>query len=202
MLLNLLFQADQLLLRRFSADAALRAGLELTAADPLVGAYRATQLFCFLPYQLVISVSIVLFPMLARAHRDADGVALARYVRQGVRLALIGAGLIVSVTCTFAVTCPVTFTFGVNGLHCVLLMTPFASTENAWLLKPAPPDSLALPVNAPINPQDMIPAPRLVAIAYGFIWVMLFGYVWSVRSRLTRVEREIDAVSRRVPERK
>jgi stage V sporulation protein B len=98
-LLNLLFQADQLLLRRFSADAALRAGLDPTAADPLVGAYRATQLFCFLPYQLVISVSIVLFPMLARAHRDADAVALARYVRQGVRLALITAGLIVSVTC-------------------------------------------------------------------------------------------------------
>ncbi|HEU4580111.1 MAG TPA: lipid II flippase MurJ [Polyangiaceae bacterium] len=98
-LLNLLFQADQLLLRRFSADAALRAGLDPTAADPLVGAYRATQLFCFLPYQLVISVSIVLFPMLARAHRDADAAALARYVRQGVRLALIAAGLIVSVTC-------------------------------------------------------------------------------------------------------
>jgi stage V sporulation protein B len=98
-LLNLLFQADQLLLRRFSADAALRAGLDPTAADPLVGAYRATQLFCFLPYQLVISVSIVLFPMLARAHRDADAVALARYVRQGVRLALIAAGLVVSVTC-------------------------------------------------------------------------------------------------------
>jgi stage V sporulation protein B len=77
----------------------LRAGLEPTAADPLVGAYRATQLFCFLPYQLVISVSIVLFPLLARAHRDGDAAALARYVRQGVRLALITAGLIVSVTC-------------------------------------------------------------------------------------------------------
>jgi stage V sporulation protein B len=101
-LLNLLFQADQLLLRRFSADAALRAGLEATAADPLVGAYRATQLFCFLPYQLVISVSIVLFPMLARAHRDGDRAALARYVQQGMRLALIAAGLIVSVTCGLA----------------------------------------------------------------------------------------------------
>jgi stage V sporulation protein B len=101
-LLNLLFQADQLLLRRFSADAAVRAGLEATAADPLVGAYRATQLFCFLPYQLVISVSIVLFPMLARAHRDGDRAALAHYVRQGMRLALIAGGLIVSVTCGLA----------------------------------------------------------------------------------------------------
>ena len=54
---------------------------------------------------------------------------------------------------------------------------------------------------APAN-QETIPAARLVGIAYGFIWVVLFGYVWSVRSRLSRVEREMEAVSRRVPERK
>jgi stage V sporulation protein B len=97
-LLNLLFQADQLLLRRFSADAAVSMGLEPTAADPLVGAYRATQLFCFLPYQLVTTVSIVLFPMLARAHHSGDRAAVGRYVRQGMRLSLIAAGAIVSVT--------------------------------------------------------------------------------------------------------
>jgi CcmD family protein len=50
----------------------------------------------------------------------------------------------------------------------------------------------------PTGAQETIPAPRLVAIAYGFIWVVLFGYVWSVRSRLTRVEREMESVSRRV----
>ena len=67
--------------------------------------------------------------------------------------------------------------------------------------KPAAQDEF-VPVNAPMNPQDTIPAPRLVAIAYGFIWVVLFGYVWSVRSRLSTVEREIETVSRRLPERK
>jgi len=51
----------------------------------------------------------------------------------------------------------------------------------------------------PQGAQETIPAQRLVGIAYGFIWVVLFGYVWSVRSRLSRVEREIEAVSRRVP---
>ena len=55
-----------------------------------------------------------------------------------------------------------------------------------------------VPVQSPINPEDAMPAPRLVAIAYGFIWVVLFGYLWSVRSRLARVEREIAVVSRRV----
>jgi stage V sporulation protein B len=98
-LLNLLFQADQLLLRRFTAQAALAAGLGATDADRLVGAYRAMQLFCFLPYQLVLSISIVLFPVLARAHRAGDRATVARYVRQALRLALLLAGLVVSVTC-------------------------------------------------------------------------------------------------------
>ena len=68
--------------------------------------------------------------------------------------------------------------------------------------KPAAGPDEFVPVNEPLNPQDTIPAPRLVAIAYGFIWVVLFGYVWSVRSRLSTVEREIETVSRRLPERK
>lgn len=97
-LLNLLFQADLTLLRAFAADAATRAGLPLQAADPLVGAYRATQLFCFLPYQLLLSVTFILFPMLATAHKDGDRVAIARYVRTGMRLSLLIAGLMVSVT--------------------------------------------------------------------------------------------------------
>jgi stage V sporulation protein B len=100
-LLNLLFQADQLLLRRLAADAALAAGLDGAAADRLVGAYRAIQLFCFLPYQLVLSVSIVLFPLVAKAHREGSP-AVADYVRQGMRIALLVTGLIVSVTCGLA----------------------------------------------------------------------------------------------------
>lgn len=97
-LLNLLFQADQLLLRRFSADAALAAGLDARAADPLVGAYRATQLFAFLPYQLVLAVSIVLFPLVAKAQREGARDNVTRYVKQAMRFALVFGGLVVSVT--------------------------------------------------------------------------------------------------------
>jgi stage V sporulation protein B len=100
--LNLLLQADSLLLRRFSGEAALATGLPATAADPLIGAYRATQLFSFLPYQLLIAVTFILFPMLATAHRDGDVASVARYVRTGVRLALVLAGVMVSVTCGLA----------------------------------------------------------------------------------------------------
>jgi stage V sporulation protein B len=98
LLFNLLLQADLTLLRRFASQAALARGLASTAADPLVGAYRATQLFSFLPYQLLIAVTFILFPMLASAARDGDRDAVARYVRTGVRLALLLAGLMVSVT--------------------------------------------------------------------------------------------------------
>ncbi len=101
-LLNLLFQADQLLLRRFTADAAIAAGLDETAADRLVGAYRAIQLFCFLPYQVVLAISIVLFPVVAKAHREGAHHSVVQYVRQGMRLALIVGGLIVSVTGSLA----------------------------------------------------------------------------------------------------
>jgi stage V sporulation protein B len=97
-LLNLLLQADLQLVGYFASSAAEAAGRPLTDADPLVGAYRATQLFCFLPYQLLISVTFILFPLLAKAHKDGDRAAVARYVKTGVRLAMVLAGLMVSVT--------------------------------------------------------------------------------------------------------
>jgi len=97
-LFNLLLQADLTELRRFASQAALAQGLPAAAADPLVGAYRATQLFSFLPYQLLIAITFILFPMLASAARNGDRAAVARYVRTGVRLALVLAGMMVSVT--------------------------------------------------------------------------------------------------------
>lgn len=97
-LLNLLLQADLTLLRRFAGDAASTAHLPATVSDPLVGAYRATQLFAFLPYQLLVSVTFILFPMLARADRQQDRKVVAAYVSTGVRIAFLVAGLLVSVT--------------------------------------------------------------------------------------------------------
>lgn len=96
LVLNLLFQADALLLRRFAADAALSVGQELTAADTFVGAYRAAQLFAFLPYQLLASVTIVLFPLVARAQAEADPKRVREYVQNGLRIALIVLSLLLS----------------------------------------------------------------------------------------------------------
>jgi CcmD family protein len=63
--------------------------------------------------------------------------------------------------------------------------------------KPAAAQDGFVTVDTPISQQETIPAARLVGIAYGFIWVVLLGYVWSVRSRLARVEREMAVLGRR-----
>lgn len=80
----------------------------------------------------------------------------------------------------------------------LLLAAPAFAQQPAPKNPPSAASDVFVPVDAPINPQDAMPAPRLVAIAYGFIWIVLFGYLWSVRSRLARVEQEMAAVTRRV----
>lgn len=95
-LLNLLFQADALLVRRFAALAAQAADLGTAAADTYVGAYRATQLFCFLPFQLLTSVTFVLFPLLASARGQGQTTHVAELVSRGLRLALLITGMLVS----------------------------------------------------------------------------------------------------------
>jgi CcmD family protein len=50
--------------------------------------------------------------------------------------------------------------------------------------------------------QEQLPAAPLVMAAYAVAWVAVFLYVWSIWRRLTRVEREVADVSRRLAERK
>ncbi len=97
--LNLLMQTDALLLRSFTGDAAPTE----SAADALQGVYRGAQLFSFLPYQLLMSITFILFPMLARAQAEGDRAAVKRYTETGVRLALV---LTVLMTGTVAAIAP------------------------------------------------------------------------------------------------
>jgi CcmD family protein len=46
--------------------------------------------------------------------------------------------------------------------------------------------------------QETLPAAPLVMAAYAVAWVAVFGYLWSIWSRLGRVERDIREVSRRI----
>jgi stage V sporulation protein B len=94
MFLNLLLSTDFLVLGVFAGERAQRDGLPASAADTIRGVYGGVQLFEFLPYQLLLSVTFILFPMLAKAHAEKDAAAVRRYTMTGLRIALLVTGLL------------------------------------------------------------------------------------------------------------
>jgi stage V sporulation protein B len=98
---NALMQVDIFLLGRFLSDGAVSAGIagdaQREAVKQWVAVYRECQTFAFLPYQLLFSVTLVLFPMLARAKAANDDEAVRGHVARGARLAAIFGGLLVGV---------------------------------------------------------------------------------------------------------
>jgi stage V sporulation protein B len=99
---NALLQIDIALLGRFLSQTAIGAGAldgeaQRSAVKAWVAIYRECQTFAFLPYQLLFSVTLILFPMLARARAEGDDTAVRAYVARGARLAAIFAGLLVCV---------------------------------------------------------------------------------------------------------
>jgi stage V sporulation protein B len=98
---NLLMQIDIGLLGRFLSDGAAGTGLagpaQREAVKRWLAIYKECQTFAFLPYQLLFSVTLILFPMLARAKASGDAAAVREYVARGARLAAIFGGLLVGV---------------------------------------------------------------------------------------------------------
>lgn len=62
---------------------------------------------------------------------------------------------------------------------------------------PAMSEALQPPSQSEFVPVDdipqgeQIPAFTMVGAAYGFVWVALLGYVWSIARRLQKVEAEL-----------
>ncbi len=77
-------------------------------------------------------------------------------------------------------------------LFAVLLAAPGVTAAS----QPQPPKEF-VPVDE-VPPGEQIPAINMVAAAYGFVWVAVMGYVWSIARRLKHVETELaDLESRR-----
>ncbi|MBL8611516.1 MAG: lipopolysaccharide biosynthesis protein [Myxococcales bacterium] len=93
---NALMQADILVLGRYLSLSATGPD-PVKSADEWVAVYRACQLFAFLPYQLLFSVTQVLFPMIAKVRAEGSPGELTRVVERGGRLGAIVCGLLVSV---------------------------------------------------------------------------------------------------------
>ena len=51
-----------------------------------------------------------------------------------------------------------------------------------------------------VQPGESFEAKNLVAVAYGFIWVMVAGFVFTVWRRADRLEKEIEALRAQVKE--
>ncbi len=56
------------------------------------------------------------------------------------------------------------------------------------------------PVSSLPAPQETLPAAPMVMAAYGFVWLMVMAYLWSIWRRLGAVQRELESDARRVDE--
>ena len=74
-------------------------------------------------------------------------------------------------------------------------MAGLSSVALANAEQPQPPKEF-VPVDD-IPQGEQIPAINMVAGAYGFVWVAVLGYVWSIARRMKQVETELAALESR-----
>ena len=103
LLLNLTLQVDLQLLKRTVAQLSMEAGalapVAAETASRYVGFYRAAQTFSFVPYQLILSVTFVVFPMVSQATSLGDAEAARQTVRGALRFSLI---VLLAIACPIA----------------------------------------------------------------------------------------------------
>jgi CcmD family protein len=83
----------------------------------------------------------------------------------------------------------------VGTLLLLLTLCLFAGSAIA-AQPPATPDGF-VPASSLPN-QEQLPAAPLVIGAYSIVWLLVFGYLWSIWNRIGRVERDLADVSRRI----
>ncbi len=91
--LNLVLQSDVLVMQAVLARAE---GATLEAVKGLVGVYKSVQSFAFLPYQLLIAVTFVLFPVVSKAAAEGDVETTRTMLRGALRFAFVLLGLMLS----------------------------------------------------------------------------------------------------------
>jgi CcmD family protein len=76
-------------------------------------------------------------------------------------------------------------------------MLPTPGILRAAMQPPRPAQEEFVPIDQ-LPPEEQLPAAPLLVAAYGFVWIALLFYLWSIWRRMGRVERELADVGRRV----
>ncbi|QQR90519.1 MAG: polysaccharide biosynthesis C-terminal domain-containing protein [Myxococcales bacterium] len=91
--LNSIMQIDLLVLKRTVAELGIASGLSTALAaeqaSNLVGEYRAAQTFAFIPYQLILAVTFIVFPKVSRAASSGDPATATKTIREAIRFSSI-----------------------------------------------------------------------------------------------------------------
>src|SRR5690606_28026411 len=84
---------DVWVLKNTAAELGLAAGIEMREAaeqaSRYVGLYRAGQNFAFVPYQVILSVTFIVFPLVSRATAAGDLESARAHIRSALRFSLI-----------------------------------------------------------------------------------------------------------------
>jgi len=96
LIVNLMMFVDGLLLKRLVSEAAARAGaLDPTqVANAQEGFYGAAQAIARIPYQLILAVTFVIFPLISKATFSQETARTQRYVRSTMRYSLLVVALL------------------------------------------------------------------------------------------------------------
>ena len=91
--LNGILMIDLQVLKRTATEIALSSAetgqLAVDLANQYVGYYRAAQTFAFVPYQLIISLTFIVFPMISKATSLGNDAAARSTIQHAMRLSLL-----------------------------------------------------------------------------------------------------------------
>ena len=101
--LNLVMSIDLFLLKGVASEAALSSGMQAETASAvgkaLAGRYGAAQGLAFIPYQAILSIAFVAFPLISKVTFMGDKVKTRRYIANAMRFSAI---LIMGIAVVFA----------------------------------------------------------------------------------------------------
>jgi CcmD family protein len=83
-----------------------------------------------------------------------------------------------------------------TGITMIFLCLALFAVSALAQQPPQPPEGF-VPASS-VQGQEHLPAAPLVITAYSVVWLLVFGYLWSIWRRIARAEQDVAEVSRRV----